>query len=46
VKCLEDVENDLRELKLKIWREKGENTEKWASVVKEVKVLEDRRAKE
>jgi hypothetical protein len=40
------VENDLRVMKIKRWRKKAQNREEWASVIKEAKVLKDRRAKE
>jgi hypothetical protein len=33
------VENDLRVMKIKRWRKKAQNTEEWASVIKEAKVL-------
>jgi hypothetical protein len=37
---LDDVENDLIVMKIKRWRKKAQNREQWASVIKEVKVLE------
>jgi hypothetical protein len=37
--CLEDADNDLRELMVKRWSQKTNNTEKLMSVVKKVKVL-------
>jgi hypothetical protein len=35
----EDVENNLRELKVKKWTQKGDTTEEFGSVVKQAKVL-------
>jgi hypothetical protein len=34
-----DVENDLRSLKVKRWRQNANNREQWESVIKEAKVL-------
>jgi hypothetical protein len=45
LRWLDDVENDLRVMKVKRWRIKAQNREEWASVIKEAKVLKDRRAK-
>jgi len=42
---LEDVEKDLRETKLKRWRQKAVDSEEWASAIKDAKA-EGRRAKE
>jgi hypothetical protein len=39
VRWLEDVENNLWEMKVKRWRKKAVDREKWASVIKEAKVL-------
>jgi hypothetical protein len=36
---LEDVEEDLRELKVKIWRPKAVDREEWVSVIKEAKAV-------
>jgi hypothetical protein len=33
------VENDLRVMKIKRWRKKAQNTEEWASIINEAKVL-------
>jgi hypothetical protein len=38
---LEDVEKDLRETKVKRWRQKTVAREEWASVIKEAKVLRE-----
>lgn len=38
---LEDIENDLLELKLKRWRQKANSKEGKESVVKETKVFRD-----
>jgi hypothetical protein len=38
-RLLEDAENDLRKTEVKRWRQKGNSTEQWLSVVNEVKVL-------
>jgi hypothetical protein len=46
LRWLDDVENDLRVVKVKRWRKKAQNREEWASVIKEAKVLKGRRAKE
>jgi hypothetical protein len=35
----EDVENNLRELKVKKWTQKGGTTEEFGSIVKEAKFL-------
>jgi hypothetical protein len=39
LRWLDDVENDLRVIKVKRWRKKAQNREERASVVKEAKVL-------
>jgi plasmid maintenance system killer protein len=39
LRWLDDVENDLRVMKIKRWRKKAQNREDWASVIKEAKVL-------
>jgi hypothetical protein len=39
LRWLEHVENGVRELNVKRWREKAYSKEKWASVLKETKVL-------
>jgi hypothetical protein len=36
---MEDVENDLRELKVKRWRQKTNNRDEWESVLKRAKIL-------
>jgi hypothetical protein len=36
---LEDVEKDLREVKVKRWRQKAVDREEWASVIREAKAL-------
>jgi hypothetical protein len=43
---LEDVLNDFRQIKVKRHRQKGNNREKCASVIKRAKFLKYRRAKE
>lgn len=35
LRLLEDVENDVSQLKVISWREKAKNREKWTSVIKE-----------
>jgi hypothetical protein len=35
----DDVENDLRVMRVKRWRKKTQNRKEWASVIKEAKVL-------
>jgi hypothetical protein len=39
LRWLNDVENDLRVMKVKRWRKKAQNREEWVSVIKEAKVL-------
>jgi hypothetical protein len=39
LRYLENQENDLRELKAKRWKYMANDTEEWASVVNEAKVL-------
>jgi hypothetical protein len=39
VKWLEDVERDLREMKVKRWRQKAVDREEWAIVIEEAKAL-------
>jgi hypothetical protein len=39
LRWLKDEENDIRDLKLKIWRQTAYNGEEWASVVKQAKIL-------
>jgi hypothetical protein len=39
LRWLKDGENNLRDLKVRILKQKGNNKEKWLSVVKETKVL-------
>jgi hypothetical protein len=40
LRWLDDVENDLRVMKIKRWREKkAQNREEWTSVTKKAKVL-------
>ena len=36
---LEDGENNLREVKVKMWRQKAVDRSEWASVIKEAKAL-------
>jgi hypothetical protein len=36
---LEDVEKDLREMKVNRWRQKAVDRGEWASVIKEAKVV-------
>jgi hypothetical protein len=38
---LEDVENDLREVKMKRWRKMGKNTVEYASLVTQAKILRE-----
>jgi hypothetical protein len=38
-KWLEDVEKDLREMKVKRWRQKAVDREEWAFVIKEAKAM-------
>jgi hypothetical protein len=46
LRWLEDVQNDLREVKIRRVRQKSNNREQEAFVVKDAKVSEDRGAKE
>jgi len=46
LRWLEDVEKDLREVKVKRWRQKAVDREEWASVIKEAKLSEGRRDEE
>jgi hypothetical protein len=39
LRWLDDMENDLRVMKVKSWRKRAQNREEWASVIKEAKVL-------
>jgi hypothetical protein len=39
LRWLDDVENNLRVMKIKRWRKKAQNREEWASVIKEANVL-------
>jgi hypothetical protein len=39
MRWLEDEEKDLREMKVKRWRQKAVDREKWASVIEEGKAL-------
>jgi hypothetical protein len=39
MRWLEYVEEDLREMKVKIWRQKAVDREEWAFVVKEAKAV-------
>jgi hypothetical protein len=39
LRWLEDVENDLREMKIKRWRQKAVGREEWVSVIKGAKAL-------
>jgi 3-methyladenine DNA glycosylase AlkD len=39
MKLMEDTKHDLRELKMKIWRQKENNIDGWTPAVKEAKVL-------
>jgi hypothetical protein len=39
LRSLEDAENDLRDLKVKRWRQESNTTETWTCVVKEAKVV-------
>jgi hypothetical protein len=39
LRCLEDVEKDLLEMKVKKWREKAVDRVEWASAIKEAKAL-------
>jgi hypothetical protein len=39
LRWLKDVERDLRELKVKRWRQKAVGREEWTSVIKEAKAL-------
>ncbi|KAJ9588133.1 hypothetical protein L9F63_018491 [Diploptera punctata] len=39
LRWLDKVEEDLRQLKMKRWRQKASNREEWAVVMKEAKVL-------
>jgi hypothetical protein len=38
LRWLENTENDLRDLKVNMWRQKENNIEDWESIVKEAKV--------
>ena len=42
---LEDVEKDLREMKVRRWRQKGDDREEWESVSKEAKALRGSKSK-
>jgi hypothetical protein len=46
VRWLEGVERHLREMKVKRWRQKVVDREDWATVIKEAKSKEGRRAEE
>ena len=46
MRWLEDVEKDLRETKVKRWRQKAVDREEWASIIKEAKLSEGRRDEE
>jgi hypothetical protein len=39
VRCLQDVEKDLCEIKVKRWQQKAVDKEEWTSVIKEAKAL-------
>jgi hypothetical protein len=39
LRWLEDVEKDLREMKVKRWRQKAVGSDEWASVINEAKGL-------
>jgi hypothetical protein len=39
LRCEKNVESDLRELKVKGWRQKANTREEWISVIKETQVL-------
>jgi hypothetical protein len=39
LRCREDVEKDLRKMKVKRWRQKAVDREEWASTIKEAKAL-------
>jgi hypothetical protein len=39
LRLLEDVEKDLREVKVKRWRQKAVDRKEWASVIREAKAL-------
>jgi len=39
LRWLEEVEKDLREMKVKSWRQKAFDREEWGSVIKEAKAL-------
>jgi hypothetical protein len=39
LRWLDDVENDLRVVKVKRWRKRAQTREEWASVIKEAEVL-------
>ena len=39
LRCLEDAEKGIREMKVKRWRPKTVDSEEWASLIKEAKVL-------
>ena len=46
MRWLEDVEKDLREVKVKRWRQKAVDREEWAFIIKEAQLSEGRRAEE
>jgi hypothetical protein len=46
LRWLEDVGKDLRELKVKRWRQKAVDREERASIIKEAKLSKGRRAEE
>jgi hypothetical protein len=39
LRWLEDVEKDLREMKVKRWQQKARNRAQWASVIKDAKAV-------
>ena len=39
MRWLEDVEKDMREMKVKRWRQKAVDRKEWASVINEIKTI-------
>jgi hypothetical protein len=43
VRCLEGVDSDLREMKVRRWRQKAVDWEEWTTIIKEAKATKGRR---
>jgi len=46
LRWLEDLREDLQEMKVKRWRQKAVGTEEWASLIKEARLSGGRKSKE